>query len=352
MTAVVAASVSLAVLTACTGGAHPVVATASSAGASSADAGPSVSGTASPTAPPTTPPPASSVASLSGLPGTAGKPVVAVKIDNTSAGHPQYGLNDADIVYVEQVEAGITRLMAVFQSTMPTRVGPVRSGRESDLEILAAYGKVGLAYSGAQPQVNALIHASPQVTVEEDFTGVFTRDRSRYAPYNLYVDTAKFLQRHPSVTTANDIGLHFAAAQIGAPITSVTSLTARMSQSVTIGFTYDAANHRWLDSQGGAPVYVAGNSRVWTTNVLVQEVSVVASRFRDVNRQNTPLSHTVGSGNIRVLRPDGTMLTGTWSRKDAKSPTVYKDAHGQQITFAPGRTWILLVKKGNSVTTH
>ena len=75
-----------------------------------------------------------------GNPLTGGKvtanPVVAVKIDNTSAGRPQYGISQADVVYIEQVEGGLTRMMAVFHTHLPTEVGPVRSVRTTDVELL------------------------------------------------------------------------------------------------------------------------------------------------------------------------------------------------------------------------
>ena len=77
-----------------------------------------------------------------------GGPVLAVKIDNTPSARPRIGLNKADIVYVEPVEGGLTRLLAVFSSRMPPEVGPVRSARESDVDLLANYGRVALAYSG------------------------------------------------------------------------------------------------------------------------------------------------------------------------------------------------------------
>src|SRR5690606_50165 len=54
-------------------------------------------------------------------------PVLAVKIENTRPALPQSGVKAADIVYVEQVEGGETRLMAVYSSELPRRVGPVRS---------------------------------------------------------------------------------------------------------------------------------------------------------------------------------------------------------------------------------
>ena len=59
-----------------------------------------------------------SINSISGLPGVDG-PVLAVKIDDTRQAHPQIGLEDADIVYIEQVEGGLTRLAAIFSSKIP-----------------------------------------------------------------------------------------------------------------------------------------------------------------------------------------------------------------------------------------
>ncbi|MGW0068406.1 DUF3048 N-terminal domain-containing protein, partial [Streptosporangium sandarakinum] len=90
---------------------------------------------------------------FTGLPGAARRPVLAAKIENTSAGKPQLGLRSADIVYVEQVEAGLTRLMAIFSSKLPPKIGPVRSARISDLHILPQFGKPALAYSGVQTKM-------------------------------------------------------------------------------------------------------------------------------------------------------------------------------------------------------
>ena len=85
---------------------------------------------------------------LTGLRGVPRQPVVVVKIDDTASGRPQIGLESADVVYVEQVESGLTRLAAVFASRLPAMVGPVRSVRNSDPELLATYGHPTLAYSG------------------------------------------------------------------------------------------------------------------------------------------------------------------------------------------------------------
>ena len=94
--------------------------------------------------------------SLSGRSGNDG-PILAVKIDDTAQAHPQAGLEDADIVYIEQVEGGLTRLAAIFSSTIPKVIGPVRSARISDIEILEQFGRVAFAYSGAQKKLLPVI---------------------------------------------------------------------------------------------------------------------------------------------------------------------------------------------------
>ncbi|MSY56156.1 MAG: DUF3048 domain-containing protein, partial [Actinobacteria bacterium] len=96
---------------------------------------------------------------LSGRDGSNG-PVLVVKIDDTNAAHPQIGLEDADVVYIEQVEGGLTRLAAVFSSVIPMRIGPVRSARISDIEIMSQYGRVAFAYSGAQKKLLPVIAAA------------------------------------------------------------------------------------------------------------------------------------------------------------------------------------------------
>ena len=72
-----------------------------------------------------------------------------MKIDDTAPGRPQVGIDKADVVYIEAVEAGYTRLAAIFGTNKPT-VGYVRSTRPSDPDLLLQYGKITEAYSGGQ----------------------------------------------------------------------------------------------------------------------------------------------------------------------------------------------------------
>jgi len=145
-----------------------------------ADAAPSQSpSTASPTPTPTPTLPSL----LAGRRGKPNGPILAVKIDNTGLAHPQVGLTKADVVYVEQVEGGVTRLAAVYSSLIPSRVGPVRSARITDIELLRQYGTVGLIYSGAQRRLNPLLRRA-ELKLLAGGRG-FSRESSRPAPYNV-----------------------------------------------------------------------------------------------------------------------------------------------------------------------
>ena len=97
---------------------------------------PSTKATPTPTPTPTPPP----TSPLNGLPQPyedEPSPVLVVKLDNTRFAQPHAGLDRADIVYIEEVEYGITRLAAVFSSNVPQRIGPVRSARITDIDLLA-----------------------------------------------------------------------------------------------------------------------------------------------------------------------------------------------------------------------
>src|SRR5215475_10947041 len=145
------------------------------------------------TAPPsttTTTKPAPPIAPLTGLPDPSGASLkrcaITVKIDNTKSGHPKYGVEQADVIYEEVVEGGITRLAAIFNSKAPDRVGPVRSVRKTDQSIVTPIRGI-FAYSGGAPYAIASINTAPVVQLDESRAGpLMFRDHSRNAPFNLY----------------------------------------------------------------------------------------------------------------------------------------------------------------------
>ncbi|MFI7382226.1 DUF3048 domain-containing protein [Streptomyces sp. NPDC049813] len=273
----------------------------------------------------------------------AGARVLAVKIDNVGAARPQTGLEDADIVYVEQVEGGLSRLMAVFGSRLPAVVGPVRSARETDLELLRQFDRPTLAYSGAQSRLRPLIDAAPLRAVAPPGAsgGPYFRSGAKPAPHNLYLRPAK-LSRPASGTGAGAAaGFRFAAA----PPAGGRAETAHTVRFPAARFTFDwsAARRRWLVGMDGRAAVTADGARLAAATVVVQYVDVRASRFHDKLGSASPLSRTVGSGRAVVLR-DGRAHDATWSRPGAAGGTTFT-ADGRPLPFAPGQVWVVFAKK-------
>ncbi|WP_110945394.1 DUF3048 domain-containing protein [Streptomyces avicenniae] len=264
-------------------------------------------------------------------------PVVAVKIDNAPGARPQTGLDSADLVYAEEVEGGLSRLVGVWSGTLPGRIGPVRSARESDLELLAQFGRPVFAYSGAQETVAAAIRRADVVAASPDAAPrAYERDGRRASPHNLYVRPEELLDTAEGAGDAPDAagaGLRFGAApgSGGEP--------AR---------TYDAAfpqarfTFRWSADEGRWRVLLDGDAvDARPATVVVQRVTVRESALRDANGNPTPYTETVGSGGAVVLR-DGRAYDGRWERPDAEAGTEFTTPGGDPLRFARGPVWIVL----------
>ena len=91
--------------------------------------------------------------------------VIAAKVENIAAARPQVGLSQADITFVQEVEAAQTRLIAVYHSSLPKRLGPIRSARSTDVQLLPLFGKPGLVYSGANVSVQRKINDASIVPI-------------------------------------------------------------------------------------------------------------------------------------------------------------------------------------------
>lgn len=278
---------------------------------------------------------------LSGREGTNG-PVLVVKIDDTAPAHPQIGLENADVIYVEQVEAGLTRLAAVFSSSLPPLIGPVRSARISDIDIFAQYGKIAFAYSGAQTKMLPLIAEANWIDLgaQHEPPSIFTRDSSRPAPVNMVLKPQALLDRAKSrgatPVTAASVGWTFGdLPEGGKPIKSV--LVRWPASRYDIAWT----GKNFALSQDGRPEVSAAGPGYSPSTVVIQMVPIHPSEFKDRHGGVTPKSEVVGTGKAYVLR-DGRIFTVTWSRPSATSPTSWTLADGSAMPFARGQVWVML----------
>ncbi|MGJ5948926.1 DUF3048 domain-containing protein [Streptomyces neyagawaensis] len=267
--------------------------------------------------------------------------ILAVKIDNVRTARPQTGVDAADIVYAEQVEGGLSRLMAVYATRFPDAVGPVRSARESDLELLRQFDEPTLAFSGAQSKLLPLIDRAPlDAKTPGEAGSAYYRGSDKPAPHNLYLRPAKLVGSPPGAE-ALTTGFRYGEAPPGG--TPEESRTIRYP-AARFTFTWSDEERRWLLAMDGQDTVLTDGARVAPATVVVQHVTIRQSRFHDYLGNNTPYTETVGSGKAEVLR-DGRVFEADWERKTPSDGTTFTTADGEPMNFAKGQVWVLYVKK-------
>jgi hypothetical protein len=286
---------------------------------------------------------------LAGRVGLLDGPVLAVKIDNTAKAHPQRGLTKADVVYIEQVEGGVTRLVAIFSSQLPQKVAPVRSARHTDVDLLRQYGTVALAYSGSNRGVGRALHKAPIKLVSNDVSHRgYARTSSRPAPYNVVGDPAELLKRAgKGVDVPKRVGYEFGELPAGGK--PAKSVTARYPMA-TVGAVWSEKRTEWLMSMDGRKSMAEEGGQLGASTFVIQYATVKGSRFHDVNGVTSPETDTIGHGRALIFR-NGQMFKGLWSRKKATAPTIYTIG-GETAVFAPGTLWVALIGRGRPVSVR
>jgi hypothetical protein len=293
-------------------------------------------------APPSTtpPPPPPKRSILSGRLAARNGPVLAVKIDNTRKAHPQRGLRKADVVYIEQVEGGATRLAAVYSSAYPRYVGPVRSARITDIELLRQYGTVKMIYSGAQRRlIDNLQRAKLRlVSFDADHAG-FSRGGGRTAPYDVIGDVDQLRKRGGPATRPRKVGYAFGGLPSGGKRAHSVRVTYPFC---TVSAQWSARHNRWLLWMDGAKDMAAEGGQLGPSTFIVQFARITASDYHDVNGANTPQTHTVGAGKALIFR-NGKVFKAHWKRKRPAQPTTYTIGRRRAV-LAPGQIWIALTR--------
>jgi hypothetical protein len=283
---------------------------------------------------------------LSGREGTNG-PVLVVKIDDSAQAHPQIGLEDADIVYIEQVEGGLTRLAVIFSSVIPQRIGPVRSARISDIDILSQFGRVAFAYSGAQKKLLPVIASAnlQDLGAQRQSPVIYTTDPDRTQPYAMVLRADLLMQliaeKSYQIDVAKNVGFKFGELQQG----GVATIKADMHwPAATYSATWSSDESRWLLTHNSSVNVAESGVVLGPTTLIIQMVSITDSEYKDKVGGVTPFSQTVGTGKAYVLR-DGQRFVTTWNRPFADSGTTFTFEDGTVMNFDPGQIWIALTDR-------
>jgi hypothetical protein len=280
------------------------------------------------------------------------RPALVVKIDNAPPARPQAGVDAADVVYEEMVEGGVVRFLAVFHSRDAKSVGPVRSVRPVDPEIVTPL-KGLFAYSGGIPQFVKLIKKAPVTLVGYDeLTKAYTLRRDRPSPHHFFTSTEALYKGAeegtpppPPLFTYLPAGQPFGVAG-GSPLTS---FTVHMGGKTRADWTWDAGPGQWRRSTNGTPHDVEGGGQLAFTNVIVQFVKYTNTSARDAAGFPVPTAQVIGSGEAWVLS-GGRLVKATWSKPNIAAITQYSDADKLPVALQPGTTWVALAPVGAPTT--
>ncbi|MGY2078151.1 DUF3048 domain-containing protein [Blastococcus sp. SYSU DS0828] len=298
----------------------------------------------------TTPPPPPVLWPLTGLDSQGTdvyRPALAVKIENSVDARPQTGLNAADMVWEQVVEGGIPRYVAVYHSTVPAEIGPVRSVRPMDAAIAAPLGGL-FAFSGGQrPFVDAVADSGLQVVSQDAGAGGFHRLPGRSAPHNTYADPHAFLAQADQAHGKPPGGQFLLARtpeEAGAVLAGVPTgvVDLKLSGISRPRWTWSPPDGRWVRAEAGVPAVEADGTPLRATNVVVLRVEVVDTAFTDPAGNPVPETVMVGGGEALVAT-GGKTLAATWAKGGPADPVALTGPDGNPVFLAPGTTWVELV---------
>jgi hypothetical protein len=270
-------------------------------------------------------------------------PVLVTKMDNTVASEPQVGLSKADMVVEELVEGGLTRLAAFYYSDIPDNVGPVRSMRASDIDVVSPV-HASLVTSGAAPRTIALIHGANIPFYGQSTKGMY-RSSARPSPYNLLVHLNEVAKVTKTKAATPPAYFQWGDGSDLPKGIKVTSIGAQFSGGHTTEWQYTNGSYHNLNSNAPA------GDQFPATNVLVLRVREGNAGYLDPAGNPVPETLLTGKGNA-LLFHDGRMIAATWQKgKTPTSQITLTTKKGQKLEVPAGHTWIELVPAdGGNVT--
>ena len=287
---------------------------------------------------------------LTGLPTSEGiipRPALAVKIGNNDVNSlPHEGLAEADIVYEALIEAGKTRFLGIYQSSLPDRVAPVRSARSTDISLIGNLSNPHFAYWGSNEGVGVEVEEAERSgtfvrqSAETNSSGAFSRDPSRgNSPYDGVLNPAYLIGDIPALapTAVFDYG--------ALPISAVPTFGLRWeTEGRVVEYLWDQQSLKWQRFQDGSPMNDSNGIQLDSENVLLLYVDYSRSNADP----NSPQAQSTGTGDGWLLR-NGKIVGITWDRQfEALKWSLYDDDTGEAVSLDYGRAWVALAQLGEA----
>jgi hypothetical protein len=283
--------------------------------------------------------------------------VVQFSIDNVNC-IPQSGLSKADIIYEFPAEGGLTRLQVLFYSQTPDVVGPIRSARPYFIDLAREYNAVFVHHGGSPAAFAYLATGVVDDISPRTNDSIFWRSTTRYAPHNSMVNYGKVwdIIRKRSIDVLKKIRTFTFAPEVTASDSQKTKdnsdKTAPTVTTIKVNNPYTKVSYKYIQETNLYEHYVDGvlyidkenGKSITESNILIQYVT---SKVLDSHKR---LAINMTAGGKALLFTGGNVVTGTWSRENLDSPTVFTDADGNDFVLTRGKTWIHVVDQNTKVS--
>lgn len=273
----------------------------------------------------------------------AERPAVAVKVENDPVAYPLSGLEDAEVVFEELVEGGITRFMAIYHCTDAKKVGPVRSARVVDPSIMIPITRI-LGAAGGNNVVRRALDKANVVILDEDTSGKAMRRIPRSGislEHTLYANTIALRQR--GVKRFSDPPRSsFEFGPLEGKATKARGIEINFGGSSNVSYQWKKG--QWQRFDNGSPLLSEAGRQLAVDNVVIEQHTIANSKtvFDVAGNPSIELADETGKGKALLLR-DGKAIKGRWVRAKKNGPVRFLTASGDPMIFAPGTIWVELV---------
>lgn len=273
-----------------------------------------------------------------------GSAYVSVKVDNAPEARPQVGLAGVPLLVEYPVEGGITRFTAVVNRDVTGELGPVRSLRPVDADLLPQLAPYVVS-TGGESFVLQDVGATGINMIDAQLFELFTVGDNPEPLHNLFLLLDELFQ---TVGDTPQIGAGLpagafpggdAATELSLPFESV---IYRYEDDQYV--RYDGASQfEVLDTIGGTAVPLAHDILVALT------VAERPAGYSDGNDVPVTTFDVIGVGELHVFH-QGEVVEGTWLRGAQEDGYSFYDSNGEPLGLPPGRIYLALVPRGTELT--
>lgn len=276
---------------------------------------------------------------------------VMIKVSNYPAYlRPHSGLSYADLVWEYYIGVGMTRFLALYYSEDAPQVGPVRSGRLIDPQIVLMYGGV-LGLVGADSYVWQVIR--------DVIPGRYVTERPLTCPalcrqsaeHSVFADTSAFSEY------VSEIGIDNQRPDLAGMVFQprppeggqrLDSLWIYISYYDQVRWDYDAGNGVYLRSQevaqeDGTVSLAAMPDRLTDEQLAFENVVILFTQHEEIKPELIDMDLIHAEGRQALVLRDGMLFEAKYYAESNVAPLRFYNQQGDPLAFKPGTTWFMIM---------